>query len=91
MNNKTEFVPLHKRIQASSKKKHLEDIAARNEELNDIYKIVFESDEGQLLLEHLVDAYVGKIPARNSTPEEIMFAAGERYIVLDILKRIRRK
>jgi len=86
------YIPLHKRIQDSEKvgKKEWQLFKKKDEELNDIYRAVFETDEGQRLLSHLVSQYIGHIPMANATPNEIMFMHGQNYIVHDILKRIKR-
>lgn len=89
---KQEYVPLHERIQNAKEdnKKTLQQKASQNNDLNDLYRSVFETDNGQRLLSHLVDSYIGHVPAASATPNEIVFQHGQNYIVHDILKRIRR-
>ena len=89
---KQKYVPLHEQIQNAKEEnnKTLLDKLLKRDELNDLYKSVFETDNGQRLLSHLVDAYIGHVPAVNATPNEIMFQHGQNYIVHDILNRIRR-
>lgn len=89
---KREYVPLHHRIQNSEAvgKKQLLDFKAKDADLNDLYRAVFETDEGQRLLSHLVNQYIGHIPTATATPNEIMFMHGQNYMVHDILRRIRR-
>lgn len=87
------YVPLHDRIKKSSEVNEtlLSEMKAEDDELNDLYRSVFSTPQGDLLLSHLTDKYVGTMPQKNATPNEIMFAAGERYIVLEILNRMKRK
>ena len=89
---KQEYIPLHERIQQAKKdnNKTLLEKFTKENDLNDLYKSVFETDIGQRLLSHLVDAYIGHVPAVNATPQEIMFQHGQNYIVHDILNRIKR-
>lgn len=92
MSEKQDYVPLHKRILNANEenKKTLLQKAFQKDELNDLYKSVFETPEGQRLLSHLVYSYIAHVPAANATPNEIMFQHGQNYIVHDILNRIRR-
>jgi len=92
MNKKREYTPLHVQIQNSrnGNKALLEQMEIDQDNLNDVFKVVFEDEKGQTLLDYLVDTYVAPMPQRNSTPEEIMFMSGQRYIVMEILNRIQR-
>lgn len=88
-----EHKPLHVRLQEeshSAKKTMLQKIL-KQDDLNDLYRGVFETDEGQRLLSHLVESYIGHVPKHDATPNEIMFMHGQNYIVHDILNRVRRK
>jgi len=90
---KQDYIPLHERIQSASEenKKTMMQQVFQKDELNDLYRSVFETPEGQRLLSHLVNSYIGHIPAANATPNEIMFQHGQNYIIHDILNKIRRK
>lgn len=69
----------------------LKDMAEKDKEIGDLFKSVFDTHEGQQLLSHLVETYIGHVPAANATPNEIMFQHGRSYVVHDILKKIRRE
>ena len=90
---KNKYVPLHERIQSSQgvAARTLAEVEARNEVLNDLYRGVFETEQGEKLLEYLVDKYIGKVPSAVSTPNEIMFLHGQSYIIHEILSHLRKE
>jgi len=86
---KVKYKPLHERLQiddAALKKRNV-----KQEEIADLYRMVFETDNGQALLEHMVNKYIGHVPAANSTPNEIMFQHGQAYIIHEILNNMRKE
>lgn len=63
----------------------------KDDELTDLYRGVFESEQGQKLLGYMVNKYIAHVPAANSTPNEIMFLHGNSYIVHEILSHMRKE
>jgi len=86
---KVKYKPLHERLQADASA--LDKKKIKQEDTADLYRMVFETDNGQLLLEHLVDKYIGHVPAANSTPNEVMFQHGRSYVVHEILNYMRKE
>lgn len=91
--NKKKFMPLHERIQSSQGAASiaLAKMEENNNILNDLYRGVFETEEGVKLLEYLVDKYIGKVPSAVSTTNEIMFLHGQSYIIHEILSHLRKE
>lgn len=86
---KQKHKPLHERLQGDTAAINAQKI--KQEELSDLYRLVFESDSGQLLLEHFVAKYIGHVPSANSTPNEIMFMNGQSFVIHEILQHMRKE
>ena len=86
---KQKYKPLHERLQSETTSLDAQKI--KQEELNDLYRGVFETEGGQRLLDYLVSKYIGHIPAAAATPNEIMFQHGQSYIVHEILQHMRKE
>jgi hypothetical protein len=82
--------PLHIRIQESKKKgkEQLEHQEAIEKELNEFYRMAFETEAGQKVLEHLTYTYLSRFPRRDMNPNEIMFGYGQEFVIKEILRRI---
>jgi len=85
---KQKYKPLHETLQNNADALNAKQI--KNEELTDLYRIVFETESGQRLLDHMVSKYIGHVPSAVATPNEIMFSHGQNYIVHEILSHMRK-
>ncbi len=87
--DKIKYVPLHERLQVNTEA--LDAVRAKDEELTDLFRGVFESESGQRLLGHWVDKYIGHVPHAQATTNEIMFLHGQSYVVHEILQHMRKE
>ena len=87
---KRAFKPLHERL-TSDNSETLKQINAKQEDIKDLYRMVFETENGQALLEHLTNKYIGHVPSATATPNEIMFLHGNAYIIHEILNNLRKE
>ena len=67
----------------------LEALEAKQDDLKILFRSVFETKEGERLLEYFVNKYISKVPSATATPHEIMFMHGNSYVIHDILNKMR--
>lgn len=79
--------PLHERLLDAEK--HNQDLIESNkqkaDELQSLFNTVFGGDKGELVLTHLVEAYLTRSVNGNMTPNQIMFFEGQNSVVKEIL------
>ena len=86
---KVKYKPLHERLQADDSA--MKSTKQKHEDTADLFRMVFETDNGQLLLEVLVNKYIGRVPSATATPNEIMFLHGQSYVIHEILNHMRKE
>ncbi len=86
---KKKYVPLHERLQIDVAA--VQELKNKQDELDDLFRGVFETENGQRLLGFWVDKYIGTVPSQNSTPTEIMFHHGMSMPVREILTHLRQE
>ena len=84
---KIKHEPLHEKLMNA--KQHNQDLIEANkvkaDELQSLFNTVFGDDKGQLVLTHLVEAYLTRSVNGNMTPNQIMFFEGQNSVVKEIL------
>lgn len=65
------------------------DSKTKHEVLKGKYSEIFNSDAGQMVLEHLVDKYYVDKTTYSETTNEIIIKEGNRQVILHILNMIK--
>ena len=92
MAKQNKYIPLHVRHQQAKdrSKATVIEMEQREKDITLLYRTLFESESGQLVLQHMVESYLSKVPSAVATPNEVMFGHGQAYVVHDILRKLKR-